>query len=138
MITVQSALILILLLILYKSKSILVRYNHLFYFFCLLFELFYNFVFLQQHGNNEEIPALQHKIQEVTAAKEAHIILAQTTLDDMNYQIARSKRLFALLKWYRRVKIFDPNIERRKVFKVMYMCLLVKLQFILIADYQMV
>ena len=93
---------------------------------------------LQQHANQEEIPTLQNRIQETLAAKEAHLLLAQTTLNHMNQQIAHSKKQYTLIQKYRKKMIFGETREIRRVYKAMWLILLTKTKFILIADYQMV
>ena len=92
---------------------------------------------LQQHVNHEEIPILQNRIQETLAAKEAHLLLAQTTLNHMNQQIAYSKKQYTLLQKYRKKMIFGETREIKRVY-TMWLTLLTKTKFILIADYQMV
>ena len=77
-------------------------------------------------------------MKEVTAAKEAHLILAQTTLDHMHKHMAQAKRGYYLLLRFRIRIILSKNPVVRKLSKLFWMLGISKLVFPFIIDYQMV
>ena len=92
---------------------------------------------MQKNDNTDQASTIQHQIDELKAAKEAHLILAQTSQDDLKNQIELSKQQYTILQRFRRKMIFAPKATR-PLYKIAWHFFLTRTNFIFIADYQMV
>lgn len=86
----------------------------------------------------EKLPQLQHQVQEITAAKEAHLLIAQNTLDVMKEVIERSTEQFKILQRWRIKAIFLPRGFARRVYRIAWRIACSFFKLVLIVDYQMV
>ena len=72
------------------------------------------------------------------AARDAHVHQAQVALKHMQEQIEHSKKAFTFMQKFRIRMIFATNKTERYFNKIMWILGVIKVQFVLIADYQMV
>jgi hypothetical protein len=80
---------------------------------------------------------LQYQMTELKAGLEAHKLLAQTALTNMDTKIQRSAKAYELLKKFRRRMIFGSGLVRN-INRFMWYWGINKLHFVLVIDYQMV
>jgi hypothetical protein len=80
---------------------------------------------------------LQYQMTELKAGLEAHKLLTQTALTNMDTKIQRSAKAYRLLKKFRRRMIFSSSFVRN-VNRFMWYWRINKLHFVLVIDYQMV
>ena len=79
------------------------------------------------------------KQEEIKAAKAAHLQLAETAHREcMHLNAAHSQQVFAKMKRFRRQSIFQRHTALGRVYRWMWALGVAKLQYVLIADYQMV
>jgi hypothetical protein len=80
---------------------------------------------------------LQYQITELKAELEAHKLLAQTALINMDTKIQQSAKVYELLKKFHRQMIFSSGLVRN-INRFMWYWRINKLYFVLVIDYQMV
>jgi hypothetical protein len=80
---------------------------------------------------------LQYQMTELKAGLEAHKLLAQTALINMDTKIQRSAKVYRLLKKFCQRMIFGSGFVRN-MNKFMWYWGINKLYFVLVIDYQMV
>ena len=82
---------------------------------------------------------LQAQCAETKAAKEAHLILAQTAMQYMDKQKERSRQGLAIIKKFRRKAIFlSGNTPYRQACRAVWILAAIRLQYVIIIDYQKV
>ena len=93
---------------------------------------------LQKNQNFEKVAEVQLQINEVAAAKAAHVIQAKTTRKHMDEEVEKSKEKYKWVWLFRKRFVFTKGRKWRGLWRATWYLALTRMKFIFLADYQMV